>query len=370
MKPICIRVLIMLACIQLLTSTASAQLLNSPESVAFDPLRNCHYVSNWGDGLIIKIDSLGNQSVLSAALTRIAGLLLVHDTLYVASNDTPYIGVVGLNPASGELILYAPMEGAGLPNDLAFDSQGALYCTDYWSHKIYRIDIPTQTAWVYVEYVAGPNGIIYDPFNDRMLVVTWTNEQNSMGLVKAINFADSTIAVAVDPHVNALDGLEIDNQGRVYFSSWQTNSIHRYDAALTSLEVFSSGHDAPADITFNPDKTILQIANFNRNTVDFVAIPPEHAAEHEQVFDYHVYPCYPNPFNSSTTLKFSLANPMLVNVTAYDIKGRTIGVLLNDSMNAGTHELDVKGDNWASGTYFLQLRADNMRSVSRVTLLK
>ncbi|MBU0690401.1 T9SS type A sorting domain-containing protein, partial [bacterium] len=170
--------------------------------------------------------------------------------------------------------------------------------------------------------------------------------------------------------LDGLDGIVMDAQGRIYFSSWQTNSVHRYDADLTTLEVFSSGHDAPADISFNHDETILQVVNFNRNTVDFIAVPSESAVEREQVFDYQVYPCYPNPFNSTTTLKFSLTNPMRVNVTAYDIKGRTIGVLLDDTMYAGTHELDVKGDNWASGTYFLQLRADNMQSVSRITLLK
>ncbi len=57
----------------LLSSTAFAQLLNNPESVAYDPLRNCHYVSNWGDGRIVKVDSLGEQSIFNSDMSRVAG---------------------------------------------------------------------------------------------------------------------------------------------------------------------------------------------------------------------------------------------------------------------------------------------------------
>ncbi len=44
-------------------------LLNNPESVVFDQLRCRYLVSNWGDGNIVSIDSLGNQAFFLTSLT-------------------------------------------------------------------------------------------------------------------------------------------------------------------------------------------------------------------------------------------------------------------------------------------------------------
>jgi hypothetical protein len=365
------RFVITISYLVLISQSVNGQLLNNPESIVYDPLRSCHYVSNWGDGRIIKIDSLGVQSVFNENLTRVAGLLLVNDTLYAAANDTPYVGVTGFNPESGAMILYAPMEGADLPNDLVFDGAGSMYCTDYWGHRIYRIDIPMQTAWVYIEYIAGPNGIIYDHINDRLIVTKWVSETNAMCRLMTINLHDSTLALAANPSLGGLDGLAMDSRGRLYFSSWQTDAIYRYDSDLTNPPVeFSSGHDEPADISLNPAETVLAVPNFYWNTIDFVAIPADNAERHGQLLDYQVYPCYPNPFNSETTLKFSLNNSMPLNITAYDIVGREIAELLDGRMEAGVHQLKINADTWSSGSYFLHINANNHQSLSRITLLR
>jgi hypothetical protein len=77
---------------------------------------------------------------------------------------------------------------------------------------------------------------------------------------------------------------------------------------------------------------------------------------------YSLQNAYPNPFNPSTTIKFSLAAKSRVTLTIYNVLGQKVETLINADMNQGYHEI-----NWntysshsvlASGVYFYRLTAD------------
>jgi hypothetical protein len=67
---------------------------------------------------------------------------------------------------------------------------------------------------------------------------------------------------------------------------------------------------------------------------------------------------FPNPFNSVTTVHFSLAQPAQIRVRIFDIRGREVNSLYDDFMNAGSHQLSWNGRNnsgadVASGMYLI-----------------
>lgn len=71
---------------------------------------------------------------------------------------------------------------------------------------------------------------------------------------------------------------------------------------------------------------------------------------------------YPNPFNPETVISFSLAEPMDVEISIYDNRGRKIVTLLEDKLTAGSHQInwkgsDNKGRKTASGVYFYRMTA-------------
>jgi hypothetical protein len=68
----------------MISQAESQNLLSSPESVAFDSLRNRYLVSNYSNGIIVAIDSQGNQSWFATDLTSAVGLHIVGDTLWAA----------------------------------------------------------------------------------------------------------------------------------------------------------------------------------------------------------------------------------------------------------------------------------------------
>jgi len=92
--------------------------------------------------------------------------------------------------------------------------------------------------------------------------------------------------------------------------------------------------------------------------------------------DYKVNQNYPNPFNPSTTISFSLPVANKVSVRIYDVQGKEIRTLIDNSlMSKGSHSVvwdgrDSHGINVASGVYLYTLEFGGYRITKKMTLLK
>lgn len=84
---------------------------------------------------------------------------------------------------------------------------------------------------------------------------------------------------------------------------------------------------------------------------------------------------YPNPFNPQTTIEFALPSRSEVKLIVYDILGREVAVLLDETRPAGRHRVvwdgrDSGGRQQASGMYFCMLKAGEYRTSQKMLLLK
>jgi hypothetical protein len=86
--------------------------------------------------------------------------------------------------------------------------------------------------------------------------------------------------------------------------------------------------------------------------------------------DYALYQSYPNPFNPTTTIKYSLPSSDIVSLKVFDILGREVAVLLDEYKTAGTHTVEFNASELASGVYFYQLRAQNFIETKKMVLLR
>jgi hypothetical protein len=83
---------------------------------------------------------------------------------------------------------------------------------------------------------------------------------------------------------------------------------------------------------------------------------------------------YPNPFNPVTKIKFSI--PSVGNsrdfsvIKIYNTLGREIQVLVNQSLQPGTYEVDWDASNYPSGIYFYELISGNFTQTRKMVLLK
>ncbi len=79
---------------------------------------------------------------------------------------------------------------------------------------------------------------------------------------------------------------------------------------------------------------------------------------------------YPNPFNSSATVRFQIARTEQVELELVNLLGRRVATLHQGVLAAGEHALTLKGTELSSGTYFLRLQGSVEGDVRRVMLLK
>ncbi len=81
---------------------------------------------------------------------------------------------------------------------------------------------------------------------------------------------------------------------------------------------------------------------------------------------------YPNPFNPTTTIPFSLEKASKVKLTVYDMLGRSIQTLMNEYRSAGTHEVRFSAGmaGLSSGLYMYSLEFDGERITKTMLLLK
>jgi hypothetical protein len=79
---------------------------------------------------------------------------------------------------------------------------------------------------------------------------------------------------------------------------------------------------------------------------------------------------YPNPFNPSTTIGYSVPAASKVNLKVYDMLGREVAVLVNETMPAGGYEVKFNASGLSSGVYFYKLRAGNFTITKKLNLIK
>lgn len=79
---------------------------------------------------------------------------------------------------------------------------------------------------------------------------------------------------------------------------------------------------------------------------------------------------FPNPFNPSTSIRFSLPEAGYVKLTVYNSLGESVAQLVNGTIDAGLHEVSFSAANLTSGLYFYTLEANNTKITRKMTLLK
>ncbi len=86
--------------------------------------------------------------------------------------------------------------------------------------------------------------------------------------------------------------------------------------------------------------------------------------------NYKLYQNFPNPFNPKTIIKFQIPNSSDLKLIIFDVLGREVVTLVNETLNAGTYEVEFDGTNLPSGIYLYVIKADNFTDTKKGILIK
>jgi subtilisin family serine protease len=124
-----------------------------------------------------------------------------------------------------------------------------------------------------------------------------------------------------------------------------------------------------------PSSAELNPITWKATNLDFEA-PPEYGLEvsidRESTMpgEYALYQNFPNPFNPTTNISFTLPVSENVQLNVYNVLGQRVATLVNGTMPAGSHTVNFNAANLASGVYIYSIRAGNFVQNRTMMLVK
>lgn len=144
-----------------------------------------------------------------------------------------------------------------------------------------------------------------------------------------------------------------------------------------NFEVEQLSGSSPALLVPRPfDKAVLVIANTSQrdksyNYVFTIDIESSRGVEKEPTpVPFVLHQNFPNPFNSSTTIPFSIHENSHVTLIVVNIQGSIVTTLVDDFMGPGSYHATFDSRGISSGTYFTILESGGTAVTKKMSLLK
>ena len=86
--------------------------------------------------------------------------------------------------------------------------------------------------------------------------------------------------------------------------------------------------------------------------------------------EFALFDNYPNPFNPTTTIEYSIPEASFVELKIYDILGGEVASLVKENKPSGKHSVKFSASNLPSGIYFYRIVSGNFTATKKLILLK
>lgn len=115
-------------------------------------------------------------------------------------------------------------------------------------------------------------------------------------------------------------------------------------------------HNAGEGFTYIPLELIITTSSVETNST----VPTE----------YSLTQNFPNPFNPSTSIFYTVKKPGLTSISIFDITGRKVTDLVNQHMNTGNYRITYDAADLPAGLYLYQMKSGNFTAVKKMLLVK
>ena len=155
------------------------------------------------------------------------------------------------------------------------------------------------------------------------------------------------------------------SSGIYYVGVFETTGM-MYSTAIATVGYYNDADEnnidmmTPTAITVTSDTVVLGTMMAMSMVIDDEILIPE-------IFAVDIYP---NPFNPTTTIEFSMPQTEFVMVKVYNIVGNEITTLINDELSIGYHSIQWDGSHQPSGVYFVKIQSIGFVQTRKMVLLK
>ncbi|MBX3006796.1 MAG: T9SS type A sorting domain-containing protein [Melioribacteraceae bacterium] len=240
------------------------------------------------------------------------------------------------------------------------------------------IDSITGTSFIVtgITIAVDANTVIFDEFDN--IIVFDSLKINQFVEVKYIKTtADENLAVKIEIEK---DPKHVQYSGVISAANSATIQLSVPTFKITNNTIFLSSEYVPIhSASIQTGQSVIVWAEQNE-TGELTAVQVQQVSaelttvqnENKESLPttYELKQNYPNPFNPSTEISFSISNTEEVSLEVYNMIGQKVAVLINETMNAGSHSVKFNAFNMASGVYLYKLTAGKFVSIKKMILLK
>lgn len=152
--------------------------------------------------------------------------------------------------------------------------------------------------------------------------------------------------------------IDLQDGNHTFTNNWDGNGNNAGLTLLTKNDILS----------FTEGILYFAFGNYKltpRKNPDFGTVTPVGISNVSEIAEsYQLMQNFPNPFNPTTTIKFSLPVSGHVSLKVYDITGRQMATLINGTLNSGTYSARFDSYGLASGTYFYAIQVNDFKGGS------
>jgi len=245
-----------------------------------------------------------------------------------------------------------------IPNltSLAFDTTGVLFVVTV-DGDFYTVDLTTGIADFIVDAVGSYSGITFHPGTNELWATTRSFVINKDAVFK-VNLATGdtikvgntglnklTNSIAFDENYNLFGIVGADNEVADFISINPSNGIGAIIGSVGYKNILGLAYTAKGVSDLSEDKANVPFA-------------------------YSLKQNFPNPFNPSTKIKYSIPQISNVVLKIFDVLGNQVETLVSEEKPVGTYEITWYAEGLPSGVYFYQLKAGNFIETKKMILLK
>jgi hypothetical protein len=238
------------------------------------------------------------------------------------------------------------------------------------------VDVSNKTNPIKVTetYLGIPNGIFYDGtfiYSANAHVIS-SPPYPTWGGMRKIDVTNPMAPIIIGAYDDHSLPIQVDiaawpNYALLYGES---GGLHLYEVSTFSNPTLIYQFNTPGTgkKMFIKDNYIY-LADLNSMMVLYFS-PSGITNFTDSPSSFSLSPNYPNPFNSSTTIRYNLPTESSVTIDIYDILGRKVQTLLDVKAQAGVHQVNWDADGLPSGAYFARLKAGQHSQTMKMMLMK
>ena len=277
--------------------------------------------------------------------------------LHATINIEGHANIAQIDAAAANVAIRATFENLIL-RSLAFGADGKIFACHFVNGKLYELDIASESATeIGATGIPLLRALAYDGARDRLLGA------NFLGSLYEIDVETGVSTFLASTGHNQFLDLEWDANDDLLFgltgSNGNENTVHVIDPlTYQTSSSWNIGFIGLTSIVF--DITPVAIAETPANM-----LPSAFALEAN----------YPNPFNPTTTIRYSLPVSTSVELAIYNTVGQKIVTLASGRESAGYQAVtwdgrDDSGNTVASGIYIYRLTAGSFQQSAKMILMK